>query len=110
APGLAECGGTERTLLGRANAYAPVLSLEPRTRHAHHAENARAFARAMPIRSSARHQRKMLDERAEARDVFGRVTRMPDFDAVDAVAHEGFDTLARSALRRMRQHGDAARS
>ena len=84
----------------RARANATILSLEPLGRHAHHAERARPFGRAVPIGSAARHQRKVLDQRAEPRDVFGRMTRVPDFDAVDPLRDERLDAFARARVRR----------
>ena len=93
-----------------AIADACVLPLEPSLRHAHHAERARAFGRAVPIRSAARHQSEEIDERGEARDVFGRMARVTNFDAVDARSRERLDALARPGLRRMRENGETARA
>src|ERR1700684_3902516 len=52
----------------------------------------------------------MRDERGKAYGVFGRMTRMSDFDAVNALVNEGFDPFARSGVRGMRQDRQSART
>src|SRR6185312_16301391 len=82
--------------LRRAYRETIVLAMQPVGRHAHHAERARAFGRTVPVRTAARHEREMIDERRQPCDVFRRVARMSYLDAVETFARERFDPVARA--------------
>jgi len=62
----------------------------------------------MPVRAATRHETEVIDKRREPRDILARVARVAHLDTVHPISNECFHSLARSALRRMRENGEAA--
>src|SRR5881394_883349 len=52
----------------------------------------------------------MLHQCRKARCVFGGVTGMSNLDAVHTLLDEGGNSILRSRMRRMREHGQSARA
>src|SRR5262245_23496116 len=91
-----------------AHAESIVLPGEPLSRHAHHAKAATSVLRAMPVGAAAWNQAKMLDQSEQPHRTLGRMAWVAHFESIDSLIDECGHPLARSALCRMRENGQAA--